>query len=119
LFTMSNRGNHIAIAAPGVDILLPAPDAGFQVTSGTSFAAAHISGVVALMLERRPNLSPDAVRRILMSTAKDLGPKGRDDQYGAGLVDAFQAITAVEPKPEPKTATRPASLSTTAARPAR
>ena len=106
LFSMSNRGNHIAIAAPGVDILLPAPDAGFQVTSGTSFAAAHISGVVALMLERRPNLSPDAVRRILMSTAKDLGPKGRDELYGAGLVDAFQAITAVEPKPEPKSAAK-------------
>ena len=119
LFAMSNRGNHIAIAAPGVDILLPAPEAGFQVTSGTLFAAAHISGVVALMLERRPNLSPDAVRRILMSTAKDLGPKGRDDQFGAGLVDAFQAITAVEPKPAPKSASKPTPVSTTAARPAR
>ena len=125
LFGMSNRGNHIAIAAPGVDILLPAPDGGFQVTSGTSFAAAHISGVVALMLERRPNLSPEAVRKILMSTAKDLGPKGRDDQFGAGLVDAFQAITAAEPKPEPKSAAkptaavRPAPLSTTATRPPR
>src|SRR4029453_8121293 len=44
LFSASNRGNHIAIAAPGVDILLPAPEANYQVISGTSFAAAHVSG---------------------------------------------------------------------------
>ena len=73
----SNRGNHIAIAAPGVDILLPSPDASFQVTSGTSFAAAHISGVAALMLERKPNSSP---MRCAGSDVdrKDLGPKGRE-----------------------------------------
>jgi hypothetical protein len=98
LFVASNRGHHIAITAPGVDILLPAPDANYQVTSGTSFAAAHVSGIAALILERKPGLTPDAVRRILISTAKDLGPRGKDDQYGAGLADAYQAILAVEPR---------------------
>jgi len=43
-------------------------------------------------------LLPDAARRILLSTAKDLGPKGRDDQFGAGLIDAYQAIMSLEPK---------------------
>ena len=54
LFPASNRGSHIAVAAPGVDIFLPAPDEKYQMTSGTSFSAAYVSGVAALMLERNP-----------------------------------------------------------------
>jgi hypothetical protein len=95
LFKASNIGPHIAVAAPGVDILLPAPNNDYQVASGTSFSAAYVSGVAALVLQRAPALKPDAVRQILQSTAKDLGPRGRDRQYGAGLVDAYRAITAV------------------------
>jgi len=98
LFSMANRGGYVAVAAPGVDILVPAPGGSYQISSGTSFAAAYVSGVAALILERRPKLLPDAARRILLSTAKDLGPKGRDDQFGAGLIDAYQAIMSLEPK---------------------
>jgi subtilisin family serine protease len=98
LYKASNRGRHIAVAAPGVDILAPTPDANYQVSSGTSFAAAHVSGIVALILERRPHLTPDAVRMLLLATAKDLGPIGQDDQFGAGLADAYQAILANEPR---------------------
>ncbi|MDB5634761.1 MAG: peptidase, partial [Tardiphaga sp.] len=54
LFPASNRGGHIAVAAPGVDIFLPAPDNSYQMTSGTSFSAAYISGLAALMIERNP-----------------------------------------------------------------
>jgi subtilisin family serine protease len=97
LFPASNRGRHIAVAAPGVDIFLPKPGGSYDFTSGTSFAAAHVSGVAALILERKPDLSPEDVRKILLATAKDLGPKGRDDQFGAGLIDALQAITVLEP----------------------
>src|SRR4051812_49878082 len=61
LFTASNRGNYIAVAAPGVDIFLPAPDGKYQMTSGTSFSAAYVSGLAALMIERRPQLKPDDV----------------------------------------------------------
>jgi subtilisin family serine protease len=64
--------------------------------SGTSFAAAYVSGVAALVLQRAPGLGPDAVRHILESTAKDLGPAGKDPQFGAGLVDALSAIMAVQ-----------------------
>jgi len=97
LFAGANRGKHIAVAAPGVDLLLPAPDTGYQVATGTSFAAAEVSGVVALLLERKPDLGQDGVRQILTATARDLGPKGFDPQFGAGLVDAYAAIRAVEP----------------------
>ena len=94
LFPKSNRGRHIAVAAPGVDILLPAPSRTYQMTTGTSVAAAHVSGIAALLLDRNPSLTPQAVRKILLATAKDLGPKGRDDQFGAGLADAYRAIQA-------------------------
>jgi subtilisin family serine protease len=95
LFAASNRGSHIAISAPGVDIFLPAPDEKYQMTSGTSFSAAYISGLAALMLERNPALKPNEVRAILMKTARDLGAPGRDDFFGAGEADAFAAVSAV------------------------
>jgi subtilisin family serine protease len=97
LFPAANRGRHIAVAAPGVDLLLPAPNSAYQVTSGTSFAAAEVSGAVALLLERKPDLDPDAVRRALMATARDLGPKGLDPDFGAGLVDPYQAMLSLPP----------------------
>jgi len=99
LFDRANRGTHIAVAAPGVNILVAAPDGGYQTTSGTSVAAAEVSGVVALMLERDRKLDPAEVRRLLTSTARDLGPAGPDDQFGAGLTDAYGALTALGAKP--------------------
>jgi hypothetical protein len=99
LFAASNRGGHIALAAPGVDIFLPAPDEKYQMTSGTSFSAAYVSGLAALMLERNPALNPGEVRAILMKTARDLGSPGRDDLFGAGEADAFAAVSAVVTAP--------------------
>ncbi len=93
LYTMANRGRYIALSAPGVNLRLPAPDGGYQTTSGTSFATAYVSGIAALILERRPSLAPDEVRAILLGSVKDLGPKGRDDLYGAGRVDAWRAVS--------------------------
>jgi len=99
LFAASNRGSHIAISAPGVDIFLPAPDEKYQMTSGTSISAAYVSGLAALMLERNPALKPGEVRAILMKTARDLGAPGRDDLFGAGEADAFAAVSAVATAP--------------------
>jgi Subtilase family len=98
LFTGANRGDYVAVAAPGVDILAPAPDGTYQFTTGTSVASAEVAGIVALLIERNPSLTPADVRRILMATAKDLGPKGKDRDFGAGLVDALQAVTAAKPR---------------------
>jgi subtilisin family serine protease len=95
IFEASNRGAYVAIAAPGVDIFLPVPDNKYEMRSGTSFSAAYISGLAALMLERNPGLKPEEVRAILTKTARDLGPPGPDDQFGAGEADAFAAVTAV------------------------
>jgi hypothetical protein len=98
-FTASNRGNYIALAAPGVDIFLPAPDEKYQMTSGTSFSAAYVSGIAALIMERNPALNLNGVREILTRTARDLGAPGRDDLFGAGEADAFAAVTAVVDEP--------------------
>ncbi|MEY9183419.1 subtilisin family serine protease [Bradyrhizobium sp. USDA 326] len=95
LFSASNRGNYIAVAAPGVDIFLPAPAGKYQMTSGTSFSAAYVSGVAALLLERNHALKPEALRMTLARTARDLGSPGRDDLFGDGQTDAFAAVMAV------------------------
>jgi subtilisin family serine protease len=92
LFDQANRGAHIALSAPGVAILVAAPNESYSMQSGTSMASAQVSGIAALLIERNRNLDPTAVREILTSTAQDLGPVGRDDQFGAGLVDAFAAL---------------------------
>jgi subtilisin family serine protease len=99
LFVRSSRGHHIAVAAPGVDILAPAPSDTYQNMTGTSVAAAQVSGIVALLLEAKPGLTPQAVRKALLSTARDLGPKGRDDQFGAGLADAYGAVQSLTVSP--------------------
>jgi hypothetical protein len=107
LFAASNRGSHIALAAPGTDVFLPAPDEKYQMTSGTSFSAAYVSGVAALMLERNPALKPNEVRAILVNTARDLGAPGRDDLFGAGEADAFAAVTAAASAPAVPVAAAP------------
>jgi subtilisin family serine protease len=89
VFSGANRGSYIAVAAPGVDILVPGTDGGYQLTTGTSVASAEVSGVVALLLERNPNLTPEEVRKILTTSAKKLGASS---DYGAGLVDLAKAI---------------------------
>jgi hypothetical protein len=94
LFEASNRGSYVALAAPGAEIFLPAPDQKYQIASGTSFSAAYVSGVAALMLERNPALKPDDLRAILTRTARDLGSPGRDDLFGAGEADAYAAVEA-------------------------
>ena len=67
------------------------------------------------MLERKGNLTPDKVRGILLATAKDLGPKGHDSMFGAGLVDAYAAIMAEAP-PVAAAAPRPVEHVSTGAR---
>jgi subtilisin family serine protease len=86
-----------------VDVIAAEPNGRYAFSSGTSIAAAHVSGLVALMLEKRPDLDPAGVRRLLTESAVDLGSKGRDPVYGAGRVDAAAALSRVAPL----TASRP------------
>ena len=99
LLAASNRGSYVALAAPGADIFLPAPDNKYQIASGTSFSAAFISGLAALVLERNPQAKADDVRSILTGSAHDLGSPGRDDEFGAGEADAYAAVKAAVATP--------------------
>jgi Subtilase family/Autotransporter beta-domain/IPT/TIG domain len=95
LFKGANQGEYVTIAAPGVEILVPAPDGGVQVTTGTSVATANVSGVAALLIARKPSLTPEQVRATLVTTAKHLGSGGINPQFGAGLVDPRKALETV------------------------
>jgi len=97
VFTGANRGKYISVAAPGVDILVPAPEGEYQITTGTSVAAAEVSGIVALLLERNPKLTPADIRRILTASAKRLTPGERDNNFGSGLIDPLKALQLADP----------------------
>jgi filamentous hemagglutinin family protein len=98
-FAMANRGKHIAVAAPGVDVLVPSPKGGYQLTTGTSVAAAHVSGVAALLLESKPTLTPKEVRAILTGSARPIALRGVAEIFGAGLIDPFEALSRLGPRP--------------------
>ena len=100
VFALANRGRYIAVAAPGVDILALAPGDAYALTSGTSIAAAHVSGIAALLLERNPSLKPSDIRSILIATARPIGPPVPDSPFGAGLVNAYRAVSFIDRKPE-------------------
>lgn len=94
----SSTGPDLELAAPGVDILSTWNDGDYKSKSGTSMAAPHVSGTVALMLASGV-YTVDEVRSILQATADDLGAAGWDSKYGYGLVDAEEAATGVETNP--------------------
>jgi subtilisin family serine protease len=95
LFDRAGRGPHIAVAAPGVDVLVPVPDGAVDFVTGTSVAAAHVSGIAALLIERQPSLGPEDIRRILGETATRLRSSPDRSDVGSGLVDAWQSLRAL------------------------
>ena len=90
LMPQANRGPQVAVAAPGVEILAAAPNGAYQVTSGTSVAAAHATGVAALLLAVNPGLTPAQVRANLMRYAQRI--PGKRNEVGAGVIDALAVI---------------------------
>ena len=103
LSSFSSRGifeellYHPALIAPGENIAAASPavlngGAYYAVESGTSFAAPHVAGVVALMLQANPALAPRDIKRILMQTAAPILTRDRSEA-GAGGLDAWAALT--------------------------
>ena len=68
------------------------PDLGYALNSGTSMAAPHVTGGLALLMERFPYLNNPQIRDVLLTTATDLGAPGVDDVYGWGLMNLKKAI---------------------------
>ena len=97
-----------ALTAPGVDVITTTPHGTFGLVSGSSVAAAHVSGVAALLLERRPGLAPLELRSLLQAASLPL-----DHPAGAMLVvNACAALAKVVPNLRcPEIRALPASVS--------
>jgi len=93
----SQIGDYVDIAAPGYEIAGPAPNGGgyaYYPKGGTSFAAAFISGIVALVWGNRPDLSgPEVIDRILRTA--DAPPNGWDQAIGYGVANPIWAVTSL------------------------
>jgi hypothetical protein len=66
--------------------------------AGTSMSSPHVAGVVALVRSLHPDMTPEEIRALLRSTARDAGAPGHDPRYGAGIVDALAAVTGSAPR---------------------
>ncbi len=84
VYRRAGRGDHIDLAAPGVDVWAAASVSGVRPKTGTSFAAPFVTAAVALAARNR---GEDA-ERLLFATAEDLGEPGKDPVYGWGLLNA-------------------------------
>ncbi|MHB9028241.1 MAG: S8 family serine peptidase [Candidatus Latescibacterota bacterium] len=112
----SSYGSSLDLVAPGGDIVIDqnrdgfgdgimqntfnpntqdVSDFGYWFFQGTSMAAPHVAGAAALLYAQQDTLSPDDVRDLLQSTARDLGNRGRDDVFGYGLIDIHAALSKI------------------------
>ena len=92
--SFSNYGPLIDITAPGVGILsLRVNSTGYSVYSGTSMAAPHVSGLVALLLDSDPMLDQLQIKQRLYDSADDLGAAGFDPLFGFGRINAIKTLT--------------------------
>jgi hypothetical protein len=91
LMPQANRGPYVYVSAPGVDMLAPIDDGGTDAVTGTSFAAAIVSGAVANLIHENPERTADWIEKALAETASDLGDNGRDEDFGFGLINTQAA----------------------------
>ena len=82
-FRLANRGDYLDLAAPGVNLRHAVAGGGYASSSGTSFAVPFAVTAAALMKHQEPD--SDVIAR-LYAAATDIGPPGRDDIYGYGLL---------------------------------
>ncbi len=83
-----------SISGPGVNVVSTQWTGGYTTMSGTSMATPHVAGVAALLLSANQYLTVAQLDSIMEMTSIDLGDSGKDNSYGAGRVDAYQAVLA-------------------------
>ena len=128
----SGWGPTLTMTAPGWNIAGPSSPHEYVVSSGTSFAAPLVAATAALLRDRNPGWTRQQVVNQLTSTARDAGVAGRDDIFGAGILDIYAALggaraaalpreaggDALEPNDSAATATPAADLATATIAPA-
>ncbi len=103
IFDQSSRGPTLTgeikpdLVTLGVDVssALAGSENGQSSVSGTSMAVPQVSGASALLLETDPDLEPADVKRLLLKTADELGPEGKDNLYGYGALNLTQALRSI------------------------
>ena len=98
--SFDQRGDYIDLAAPGSSILSTASN-DYRIQSGTSMAAAFVTGAAALLFAAQPSITAAQVRDVLQRTATDIGALGRDTTFGFGVVNlvaAFAELDVLFPK---------------------
>ncbi|NBE97027.1 serine protease [Nonomuraea sp. KC401] len=94
--TFSSDNLSVLVAAPGVGVPVVKRESGYEMSQGTSSAAALVAGVAALIKSRYPKMRPEQVAQALSSSAKGRPAAGYDDRTGFGVVDAGAALNAAE-----------------------
>lgn len=89
----SNYGSYVDVVAPGDSIVSSwsSSDASYAWASGTSMATPHVAAEAALVFAANPTFTAAKVRQRIEMTADDLGPTGRDVEYGWGIIDPVHA----------------------------
>jgi subtilisin family serine protease len=90
-YRLANRGPHLAFAAPGVEVWAAAGGDDGGTHTGTSFAAAYATAIIADAVADSGPAGRSRVEARLAATAVDLGAPGPDPVFGAGLVQAASA----------------------------
>ena len=87
------------VTAPGVGIYSSIVGKGYAFKNGTSMAAPHVAGTVALLRQANPNLTVAEIEEIIESTARPLtdedAPSSPNMSYGHGVVDTYAAVSKV------------------------
>ncbi len=88
----SARGSALDLTAPGVDVQSTGFMGSYTITSGTSAAAAHVTGVAAVLKGLDPTKSNESITNLMKASAYKPGFSGRNDQYGYGIVSLENAL---------------------------
>ena len=104
--SFSNYGKGLDLMAPGSTVYSTTPGNTYARYSGTSMAAPHISGVVALMKAVKPEITTDEVRSVLKNTARKT-QNHSTSEYGSGVVNAFRAVEETAEKSGGSDSTEP------------
>ncbi len=101
-------GEALRQSAPGTITLSYTPD-DYELRSGTSMAAPHVTGAIALLWLIAPDATPGSLVSALTTTARDLGSKGPDSVFGVGAIDVYAAAMQLAPGAFDPTPVRPST----------